>query len=101
MERNIEIAFHLCLCFVHVNYNVVYKASNISIYGPAWIIVLDTCMDIIDKVFLLQILHFLSNEGPKTKDPRKYICYIYNWVFIENATVRASVVIPEFKTFKC
>ena len=25
-------------------------------------------LDIIDKVFLLQILHFLGNEGPKTTD---------------------------------
>ena len=49
-------------------------------------------MDIIDKVFLLQILHFLGNEGPKTADPSKYICYIYNRVILENATVRASVV---------
>ena len=35
MERNIEIAVHIWLCFVHINYNAVYKASNISIYGPA------------------------------------------------------------------
>ena len=101
MGRNIEIAVHLWLCFVHVNYNAVYKTPNISIYGTAWLIVLENCVDIIDTIFLLQILHFLGNEGPKTADPSKYIFYIYNWVILENATVRESVVIPEFKTFKC
>ncbi|KAH9624671.1 hypothetical protein KSS87_001681 [Heliosperma pusillum] len=39
-----------------------------------------------------QILHFLGVEGPKTSDPSKYIRYIYNRVFLENATVRASAV---------
>ena len=86
MERN--IAVHLWLCFVHVNYNEVYKASNRSIYGPSWLIVLDNCVDIIDKVFILQILHFLGNGGPKTIDPSKYIIYIYNRVILENAIVR-------------
>ena len=49
-------------------------------------------MDIIDKVFVLQILYFLGNEGSKTANPSKYIHYIYNQVILENATVRASVV---------
>ena len=58
-------------------------------------------MDIIDKVFLLQILHSIGNEGPKTANPRKYIRFIAHQVILENATVRESVVIFEFKTFKC
>uniref|UniRef100_A0A803LDS6 Coatomer subunit gamma n=1 Tax=Chenopodium quinoa TaxID=63459 RepID=A0A803LDS6_CHEQI len=43
-------------------------------------------------LLLLQILHFLGVEGPKTADPSKYIRYIYNRVILENATVRASAV---------
>ena len=58
-------------------------------------------MDIVDKVFLLHFLHFIGNEGPKNIDPSKYIRYIYNQVILENEKFRASVVIPEFKTFKC
>ena len=58
-------------------------------------------MEIIDKVFLLNILHFIGNEGPNTTDRSNYICYIYNRVILENEKFRASVVIPEFKTFKC
>lgn len=41
---------------------------------------------------ILQILHLLGNEGPKTADPSKYIRYVYNRVILENATVRASAV---------
>jgi hypothetical protein len=39
-----------------------------------------------------QILHLLGLEGPKTKDPAKYIRYIYNRIILENATVRAAAV---------
>lgn len=39
-----------------------------------------------------QILHLLGMEGPKTKDPAKYIRYIYNRIILENATVRAAAV---------
>mmetsp|Transcript_25184 Transcript_25184/g.54739 ORF Transcript_25184/g.54739 Transcript_25184/m.54739 type:complete len:900 (-) Transcript_25184:336-3035(-) len=39
-----------------------------------------------------QILHLLGEEGPKTKEPSKYIRYIYNRVILENATVRAAAV---------
>ena len=34
----------------------------------------------------------LGEEGPKTKEPAKYIRYIYNRVILENATVRAAAV---------
>jgi hypothetical protein len=39
--------------------------------------------------------HLLSrsgNEGPKTKEPSKYIRYIFNRIILENATVRAAAV---------
>ncbi|GAX76799.1 hypothetical protein CEUSTIGMA_g4245.t1 [Chlamydomonas eustigma] len=39
-----------------------------------------------------QILHVLGVEGPKTKDPSKYIRYIFNRIILENATVRAAAV---------
>lgn len=39
-----------------------------------------------------QILHLLGEEGPKSKDPAKYIRYIYNRIILENATVRAAAV---------
>ncbi|EIE27371.1 Coatomer, gamma subunit [Coccomyxa subellipsoidea C-169] len=39
-----------------------------------------------------QILHLLGVEGPKTKDPAKYIRFIYNRIILENATVRAAAV---------
>ena len=39
-----------------------------------------------------QILHVLGDEGPKTKDPSKYIRFIYNRIILENATVRAAAV---------
>ena len=39
-----------------------------------------------------QVLHLLGLEGPHTKDPAKYIRYIYNRVILENATVRAAAV---------
>lgn len=34
----------------------------------------------------------LGAEGPKTKEPAKYIRYIYNRIILENATVRAAAV---------
>lgn len=40
----------------------------------------------------VQILHLLGEEGPKTKEPSKYIRYIYNRVILENATIRAAAV---------
>ncbi|KAL4437499.1 hypothetical protein ABPG77_003480 [Micractinium sp. CCAP 211/92] len=40
----------------------------------------------------VQILHLLGEEGPKTKDPARYIRYIYNRVILENATVRAAAL---------
>ena len=39
-----------------------------------------------------QILHLLGLEGPATKEPSKYIRYIYNRIILENATVRAAAV---------
>lgn len=39
-----------------------------------------------------QILHLLGIEGPATRDPAKYIRYIYNRIILENATVRAAAV---------
>ena len=39
-----------------------------------------------------QILHVLGDEGPKTKDPARYIRFIYNRIILENATVRAAAV---------
>ena len=39
-----------------------------------------------------QVLHLLGIEGPRTKEPAKYIRYIYNRVILENATVRAAAV---------
>ena len=39
-----------------------------------------------------QILHLLGVEGPKTKEPARYIRFIYNRIILENATVRAAAV---------
>jgi hypothetical protein len=33
-----------------------------------------------------------GQEGPKVKEPSKYIRYIYNRIILENATVRAAAV---------
>lgn len=33
-----------------------------------------------------------GTEGPKTREPSKYIRYIYNRIILENATVRAAAV---------
>ncbi|KAI9179539.1 coatomer subunit gamma [Blastocladiella emersonii ATCC 22665] len=40
----------------------------------------------------VRILHLLGAEGPKTKDPAKYLRYIYNRVILENSNVRAAAV---------
>jgi coatomer protein complex subunit gamma len=40
----------------------------------------------------VQVLHVLGQEGPTTKDPARYIRYIYNRIILENATVRAAAV---------
>lgn len=40
----------------------------------------------------VQILHLLGDEGPRTKEPARYIRYIYNRVILENATVRAAAL---------
>ncbi|KAJ3375519.1 coatomer subunit gamma [Allomyces arbusculus] len=40
----------------------------------------------------VRILHLLGAEGPKTRDPAKYLRYIYNRVILENSNVRAAAV---------
>ena len=40
----------------------------------------------------VRTLHLIGLEGPKTKQPTKYIRYIYNRVVLENALVRAAAV---------
>jgi len=40
----------------------------------------------------VRILHLLGIEGPKTRNPTKFIRYIYNRVVLENAVVRAAAV---------
>ena len=40
----------------------------------------------------VRILHLLGQEGPRTANPSRYICFIYNRVLLENATVRAAAV---------
>lgn len=40
----------------------------------------------------VRILHLLGVEGPKTKDPAKFLRYIYNRVILENSNVRAAAV---------
>ncbi|KAK5111861.1 hypothetical protein LTR62_004593 [Meristemomyces frigidus] len=40
----------------------------------------------------VRILHLLGVEGPTTRQPTKYIRYIYNRVVLENAIVRAAAV---------
>lgn len=39
-----------------------------------------------------QVLHVLGEQGPKSKEPSKFIRYIYNRIILENATVRAAAV---------
>lgn len=40
----------------------------------------------------VRILHLLGREGPRTKQPSRYIRFIYNRVILENATVRCAAV---------
>ncbi|KAK9473129.1 adaptin N terminal region-domain-containing protein [Dipodascopsis tothii] len=40
----------------------------------------------------VRILHLLGAEGPRTKQPTKYVRYIYNRVVLENAIIRAAAV---------
>ncbi|XP_017780658.1 PREDICTED: coatomer subunit gamma [Nicrophorus vespilloides] len=40
----------------------------------------------------VRILHLLGKEGPRTKQPSKYIRFIYNRVILENPTVRAAAI---------
>lgn len=40
----------------------------------------------------VRILHLLGKEGPKAKNPSKYIRYIYNRVILEQPPVRAAAV---------
>ncbi|KAK5692027.1 coatomer subunit gamma [Elasticomyces elasticus] len=40
----------------------------------------------------VRVLHLLGVEGPGTREPGKYIRYIYNRVVLENAIVRAAAV---------
>ncbi|ORZ41648.1 adaptin N terminal region-domain-containing protein [Catenaria anguillulae PL171] len=40
----------------------------------------------------VRILNLLGIEGPRTKDPAKYLRYIYNRVILENSNVRAAAV---------
>lgn len=40
----------------------------------------------------VRILHLLGLEGPTTRNPTKFIRYIYNRVVLENAVVRAAAV---------
>ena len=40
----------------------------------------------------VRILHLLGREGPKAKQPSRYIRYIYNRVILEQPAVRAAAV---------
>ena len=40
----------------------------------------------------VHILHVIGEEGPTTSDPNKFIRYIYNRLFLENAAIRAAAV---------
>ncbi|KAK6645327.1 hypothetical protein RUM43_001603 [Polyplax serrata] len=40
----------------------------------------------------VRILHLLGKEGPQTKQPSRYIRFIYNRVILESASVRAAAV---------
>lgn len=40
----------------------------------------------------VRILHLLGKEGPFSKNPSKYIRFVYNRVILENAIVRAAAV---------
>lgn len=40
----------------------------------------------------VHILHVLGEDGPSTTEPKKFIRYIYNRLFLENATIRGAAV---------
>ena len=40
----------------------------------------------------VRILHLLGQEGPTSKQPSRYIRFIYNRVILESASVRAAAV---------
>ncbi|OUS41920.1 adaptin N terminal region-domain-containing protein [Ostreococcus tauri] len=40
----------------------------------------------------VHILHVLGEEGPSTGEPSKFIRYIYNRLFLENAAIRGAAV---------
>lgn len=44
------------------------------------------------KALAVRILHLLGREGPKTKQPSRFIRYIYNRVILELPPVRAAAV---------
>mmetsp|Transcript_5677 Transcript_5677/g.8372 ORF Transcript_5677/g.8372 Transcript_5677/m.8372 type:complete len:888 (+) Transcript_5677:39-2702(+) len=47
-----------------------------------------------DYTKLLQrVLHYIGEFGPQTKNPSKFIRYIYNRIALENASVRTAAVI--------
>lgn len=39
-----------------------------------------------------QVLHVIGSEGPSTKDPSKYLRYVYNRIILEGPTVRSAAV---------
>lgn len=41
---------------------------------------------------LVDILHLLGEQGPRTPNPRKYIRFVYNRLILENSTVRAAAI---------
>ncbi|CAG9781815.1 unnamed protein product [Diatraea saccharalis] len=41
---------------------------------------------------VVRILHVLGREGPKARQPSRYIRYIYNQVILESGAVRAAAV---------
>ncbi|XP_042231266.1 LOW QUALITY PROTEIN: coatomer subunit gamma-2-like [Homarus americanus] len=40
----------------------------------------------------VRIIHLLGREGPRTRQPARYIRFVYNRVILENAAVRAAAV---------
>lgn len=40
----------------------------------------------------VRIIHLLGREGPRTRQPSRYIRFVYNRVILENAAVRAAAV---------
>ena len=67
----------------------------LAIADPARIALAHLCEFIEDCEFTklsVRILHLLGVEGPRTRNPTKFIRYIYNRVVLENAVVRAAAV---------